>query len=243
MAILAPNAKGSEQDKRDTAAAIAAAGGSGNVQWNGTAWVSKTGGGASGSYALGGGGGGAPKSYDPAYGGIPNLPAYTTDIQKDVGTDKLGQLISSQPDFLKNLGLYTGNITSNLAGEVSQGTTNQLAQQAAEFGIGSGMPGSGASTSNFLARYGLTSEGLTQQGGKDYMGLMSSWPFQETQTASATTDQSANQAVFNAAPNPMAKALQEIKTARDAAQGSNYNAWAANRALPSGIYSWEDRFG
>ena len=194
------------------------------------------------SGAASGGGALDPKGYDPAYGGIPNLPAYTTDTTKTVGTDKLGQLISGQPDFLKNLGLYTGNITSNLAGEVSQGTTNQLAQQAAEFGIGSGVPGSGASTSNFLARYGLTSEGLTQQGGKDYMGLMSSWPFQETQTASATTDQSANQAVFNAAPNPKAQALQEILTAKNAAKGANYSSWLSNR-MPNGIYSWANRYG
>lgn len=175
-----------------------------------------------------------PRDYDPAYGGVPNLPAYTTDTQTQTGPDKMAQLIAGQPDFLKNLGTYTGNIGANLAGMVSPGTTAQLNQQAMEMGVGSGMPLSSAATTGFLSRYGLTSEGLTQQGGKDYMGLMSAWPFQDQQTATKTTDLGAERAVYAAAPVPKTAAEQEIATAKQAAHGLDYNAWTANK--PSGLY-------
>lgn len=156
----------------------------------------------------------APTGYDPSYGGIPNLPAYTTDTQSTTGTDKLGQLIAGQPGFMANLGAYTGNVASEQAGQVSAGTTAQLGQQAAERGIGSGMPMSQAASTGFLARYGLTSEALTQQGGKDYLSLMAQWPYQDQQTTQTTHDLGAERAVYAAAPVPSAAAAAALRAAQ-----------------------------
>lgn len=165
-----------------------------------------------------------------AYGGIPNLPSYTTDTQSTTGTDKLGQLISGQPNFLANLGATTANISSNLQGQVGSDVTSNLAQQAAEWGQGSGVPLSQASATNFLAKYGLTSNALQQQGSKDYLSLMSQWPYTDQQTTSTTRDLSAEQAVYNASPVPSASAAASLASAQ---QGINAGKGSGGGSSPT----------
>lgn len=169
-----------------------------------------------------------PLSWSEAYGGRPNIPLTTQDTKRVVGTDKLKQLVENQPLFEKNLGTYTGNIASGLAGQLSTGTTNLLAQKAAEWGAGSGLAMSPAVATGLLNRYGLTSEQLQATAGSQYMDLMTKWPFTEESTQTDTTDQSVLAAIYRSAPDPAAAAA-----AANAAAKSGVRAGSGGITMPA----------
>lgn len=160
----------------------------------------------------------SPYNYSQTYGGIPNLPAYTTDTTKQTGTDVQGQMIQNLPNYLAMVGSDVGNISSNLAGQVSQQTTNLLSQQAAEWGAGHGQSLSPAAATGFLAKYGLTSAQMQALGHQQLTEAMQRTPIQQSQTASQTTDQGVPRSVYAAAPVPSMAAQASLQAAQ---QGVN----------------------
>jgi hypothetical protein len=156
----------------------------------------------------------SPVGYDPAYGGIPTLPAYTTDTTQMAGTDVEAQLIANLPNYRAMVEQATGNIGANLRGEVAPDVAYNLGTQAAEYGVGSGSPMSRAATTNFLARYGLTSDALQARGQQQLLAQMQATPIQQTQTGQTITDLAAQQAVYNAAPTPSAAAAASLAAAQ-----------------------------
>ena len=186
-------------------------------------------------------------AYNPAYGGIPQLPATTTDTTKQAGTDVQSQLIANLPNYLGMVGQATGNITNNLQGLVGSDVAANLGTQAAEFGAGSGTSLSPASATNFLAKYGLTSNALETQGQQQLLAQMQATPIQQTSTGQQTTDLAAQQAVYNSAPQPGAAAAAAQKAAQagiSAGRGSIAEPAAPSAvAAPTAGMGYGDLFG
>jgi len=114
------------------------------------------------------------------------------------------------PNLSGNLGALSGNISSDLAGELDPQTIAMLQNTAAQFGIGAGVPLSPFSGSRGLRHLGLTAEHQRQQGAQN---LLSGLPtIANTLTVKPETQlEVANRnAVLNAAPDPE-KAAREAQ--------------------------------
>ena len=180
----------------------------------------------------------SPTAYSPAYGGIPNLPKYTTDTTQQAGTDVQSQMIQNLPNYQNMVSQATGNIGANLQGQVAPDVAYNLGQQAAEMGAGEGQSLSPAAATSFLAKYGLTSNALQTQGQQQLLAQMQATPMQQTSTGQQITDQGAAQAVYNAAPTPSAAAAAAMNAAQggiNSGKGSIASAPGATSAPTSGM--------
>lgn len=190
----------------------------------------------------------APASnWDPAYGGIPQVPSYTDTTRQalDAFTQNQ-QTIQSLTDQLNAFNLaqqtrqfeagfpgYQGaaaqsasNIGSMLRGQVPKDVQDLLQQQAAERGISLGIPGSQMQDYNFLRSLGLTSLGMQQQGEQELTGALARMPrvglFDPTRYM--VTPEQAQQAqwqanLMNAAPIPAAAAAANMAAAQTGLRG------------------------
>lgn len=149
-----------------------------------------------------------------AYGAVPQLPSYTKDIQTSVGPDVYAQLTKNLPGYQSMVGASSGNIQNNLAGRVSSDVIAQLQQGGAERGIATGTEGSGANNAAYLRALGLTSMQLQQLGESQLTAAVGRTPIQQTQTGNQFSDLAAQQAIYNAAPNPTMAAGASIAAAR-----------------------------
>jgi len=139
---------------------------------------------------------------------------------------------------LPNLTTQTGNVVqSELAGQVSAGTSDYLQQLSAQWGVGAGMSGMGSGSvgaSNLVRSLGLTSEKLSQQGVQDYnstLGTLASTqlsPELQAQVNEYNTQ-------LAAAPDPELAAKQQIATQKD------LYSWEGNQQLQNteDLYDYE----
>ena len=174
----------------------------------------------------------SPSSWDPAYGGIPNLPLYTTDTTQQAGTDVAAQLAANLPQYQAMMNTASGATMANLKGEVAPDVAANLGTRAAEFGVGSGMPMSPASATGFLARYGLTSNALQQQGMQQMGQMIQQTPIQQTSTGQSTQDMAAQRAVYASAPQPAAAAAAALQQTQ-AGMGMGRGATGPGNIAPS----------
>lgn len=179
----------------------------------------------------GGGSPTTPTGYDPRYGGIPNLPDYTTDTSTMVGTDVQSQMLKNLPGYQAMVGADTGNIESNLAGRIAPDVISLMQQQAAERGVETGAPGAPITDAAYLRALGLTSLQLQQLGHQQLTEAMARTPIQQTQTTTTRRDLAAEKAIYASAPNPRAAAEQAI---RDAQAGMGAGEVSAGRPRPGG---------
>lgn len=153
-----------------------------------------------------------PTYYDPAYGGIPNLPPYTTDTTQQAGTDVQAQMIANLPGYQSAVQQAMTNVGYNLQGQVAPDVARNLGIRAAEFGAGGGLSLSPAAVTSFLSRYGLTSQALQDNAQKQLLAQMQATPIQQTSTAQQTADLAAQRAVYASAPSPAAAAKANLKS-------------------------------
>lgn len=117
------------------------------------------------------------------------------------------ELKSNVPNYAGLTAGATGDINSELSGNLSQGTQNLLQNKAAAAGIDMGMPGGTAGNTltnqNFLQSLGLTSEGLAHEGLTDYNTFANTAGSQQ-QNPELLTSIAEQNAVDAAAPNPAA---------------------------------------
>lgn len=175
--------------------------------------------------------GGTPGFGWGAYGGIPQLPATTTDTSTTTGADLWGQLkTAGGPGVAGNLLQGVDVIGSNLKGVVNPDVKALLAGTAAGIGAGGmGMgPGAPGSDIAYLKLLGDTSQGLQNLGLDQQNKLFSSFPYQQGSTTTTTTDLSALQSIFNAMPNPYLSAMESLR-----AIGAGMGNWGGGR--PSGM--------
>lgn len=164
-------------------------------------------------YASGGGGGGTSTAttggFDPApapqagqgpYGKVPG----------NIGVpNRFGDLASVFPGLGAANSLASGNIMNELRGELSPETVNAIRDEAASFGVSSGMPGSGFSGNRGLRNLGLSVEGQKQQGLKDYLGAITSISGTQTVSPELQTEIATQNSINRSAPDPEAAAKRE----------------------------------
>lgn len=155
----------------------------------------------------------APAGYDPAYGGIPQLPAYTVDTQTTVGEDPWKQWTQIAPGLGPLMQQNVANIGANARGVVNPDVINNLIRQGSERGIAMGSPLSSNANAAYLQAIGLTSNQLQNLAATQTNQLMGAMPTRREQTTTTRTDLAAQQAVYNAAPNPRAAAEEALRQA------------------------------
>ncbi|HSS97371.1 MAG TPA: hypothetical protein VLK33_10085 [Terriglobales bacterium] len=96
-----------------------------------------------------------------------------------------------------------------LTGQLSPSTINNIRNQAASFGVSSGLPGSQFQGYQGLANLGLTTEKLQGQGLNDYLNAITGISKTQTVDPSLQTEINTQNSVWNAAPDPAAAAKEQ----------------------------------
>ena len=146
-------------------------------------------------------GGRGPYGAVPGNIGIPPSPyQQTTSLAQNLGEPAVGQL--------------SNNILSELQGQISPQALKNMQDQAARFGISSGMPGSNAylgtlaNNKNLLGNI-LTTEQIQRQGQQDYLSALQGIGSQQT-NPNLAAEIAAHNAQLNAAPDPTQAAQQQL---------------------------------
>lgn len=182
--------------------------------------------------------------WDPAYGGVPNVPdPISSQYQATVGNiSNLGEIYGlagsvnqfgaqqARSQYEQNLPGYdemmataSGDILSNLRGQVPADVLNELAQGSAERGIATGVSGSANAGAQYLKALGLTSIGLQDKGQQQLTSAIQRTPTSPlfnvaSQLVSPNDEQAARMAanMYAAAPNPRAAGEEAIRNAQAA---------------------------
>lgn len=136
--------------------------------------------------------------------------------------------LAGVPGFSANTAGTGAVIGSQLAGQVSPMTLNALKTGAAQFGVSSGMPGSGLETNQLFGNIAGFSEGQQQRGVQNYLAEVGALGPTMTNPALAA-DISARNAAMAAAPDPKLAAEQAFQ---DWLRGFNISRSAGNPAGP-----------
>lgn len=120
-----------------------------------------------------------------------------------------GQLNTSVPNFGANTAGTSNVIGSELSGQVSPATLNALKTASAQFGVASGMPGSGLETNQLFGNIAGFSENRQRQGVQDYFSQAGTLGRLQTDPALAA-EVSARNADLQAAPDPRLQHQQQI---------------------------------
>jgi len=94
-------------------------------------------------------------------------------------------------------------------GQLSPSTINNIRNQAASFGVSSGMPGSQFQGYQGLANLGLTTEKLQGQGLNDYLAAITGINKTQTVDPALQTEIATQNSVWNSAPDPAAAAKEQ----------------------------------
>ena len=105
-----------------------------------------------------------PTDYNPAYGGKPGVVTLPPSLYQ--GIQKIYPGISGLTGGAGNV------ISSQLAGELSPETINAIQDQAASFGISTGMPLSSFAGAKGLKQLGLRVEDVQNTGTKNYLDFL-----------------------------------------------------------------------
>ena len=115
-----------------------------------------------------------------------------------------GDLQQIYPDLGETNAQLSSDVLSRLRGELSPDTLNALRDNAAAFGVSSGMPGSGLSANRGLRNLGLATEDVQRQGLQDYNALMPVLSSTQTVRPETQADINTQNSVWRSAPDPAA---------------------------------------
>lgn len=139
-----------------------------------------------------------PSQYDRIYGGIPGQVALPSPY---------GDLSSVYPNLSGTNASVSAAIASKLHGDLSPGTIAQLQDDAARYGVQSGMPGIAPGTlsgNRLLRSLGLAREAQVQQGIDDYGRIIPTVSGTQTVRPETQINLAEQNALSAAAPNPAA---------------------------------------
>jgi hypothetical protein len=135
----------------------------------------------------------APQQGNGAFGLVPGATSVPDNLYQQVN------------GLVPGLGNMTGtdatNITQLLEGIVPTDVQNQIQNTSAQWGVSSGMPGSGLQRNGALANLGLTSLQEQQTGANEYLQFLTGVGSTQTDPSLAASI-SENNAVLGSAPNP-----------------------------------------
>lgn len=143
----------------------------------------------------------------PASGGPPRTAWGSVPAPIGIPPNLFTQLNTSVPGFSANTAGTGSVIGSQLSGNVSPMTLNALKTGAAQFGVSSGMPGSGLETNQLFGNIAGFSEGQQQKGVQNYLSQVGALGPTMTNPNLAAEISSRN-ADFAAAPDPKLAAEQ-----------------------------------
>lgn len=203
-------------------------------------------------------GGAGTQAGSGAFGAVPTVPSLQSTQGQAIGgnlanlgslsglTGQLNQLTATQaalpyqlnlPNYSSMLSANTGNILSNLQGQIPGDVSAQLQQLGAERGIATGNPGSPNSNAALLRALGQTSLGLQTQGAQQFNQAIASTPtgaqFNPAQFLVSPAEQQQAQYAANtlaAAPNPNLAAATSLGSAL-----SGLNRGAASVGAAPGV--------
>lgn len=135
----------------------------------------------------------SPYGYSSTFGGVPGSIGLPNPYQ---------DLSSVYPNLSGTNAAASQALLSELSGQVSPETQALLQDKSAQFGVSSGMPGSGLARNQGLRNLGLTSEQLQQQGLQQYGNLISAVSGTQTVNPALQAEIAARNAQSLAAPIP-----------------------------------------
>lgn len=164
-----------------------------------------------GGYAIGGGG--APSAGGGSPGGY-NLHPTPTSGQGPFGAvpgqlglpDPAGDLAHQIPGLSNLNSAASSGILGKLRGELSPGTLAALKNASAQYGVSSGMPGSGLSSNQFLGNVAGASEAQQTEGIHQYNSFVPTVSGTQTVNPALQNEIATQNSLNAAAPDPTAAA-------------------------------------
>lgn len=144
-----------------------------------------------------------PGTYDEAYGGVPGT----------IGRpDPFGELSAIYPNLSQSNAQLSENVLAQQRGELSPNTVDDTWDDAARYGITSGMPGGDLSKRRAVKQLGLEREAQVQRGIQNYLASLAGVSRTQTVSPELETEIANRNAIMNSAPVPRANAeeLQRI---------------------------------
>lgn len=124
-------------------------------------------------------------------------------VPKDVPMpNPFGDLSEIYPGLAAANASVSGNVASQLAGELSPATQARLQDAAAAFGVNSGMPGAGLVRNRTARDLGLATEAIQDQGLKNYLAAINQISATQTVNPALQTEINTQNSLNRAAPNP-----------------------------------------
>lgn len=142
----------------------------------------------------------APRAGQGAYGAVPGAIS---------NPNPFGDLSALYPNLSGANSQISKNIMDELTGQLSPSTINNIRNQAASFGVSSGLPGSDFAGYQGLTNLGLTTEKLQGQGLQDYLNAITGISKTQTVDPALQTEIATQNSVWNAAPDPAAAAKEQ----------------------------------
>lgn len=152
--------------------------------------------------------------------------------------DPYADLAARYPGLDASNAKISQNVMSELQGELPPDVISAIQDDAARFGLTSGMPGSDLARRRGARNLGLTSLGLTQRGLQDYLGATQGIKSTQTVSPELQANIAAGNALYNAAPDPAAAAAEMERKYRaglaipGGGGGGSINPGMPNLSLP-----------
>lgn len=173
---------------------------------------------------------GKPRDYSAAYGGIPELPAYTQSASTAIGPDVQAQLIANLPMYQPLVAQSSQNIYDWSRGRVGSDVVANLMTRQAEMGRGRGFaPDSPNINAAYLRALGLTSNQMQMAAESALTAAVQRTPIQQMQTTSQVTPLAVERAQYAAAPSPEAAANAALQAALAGIAAGRFGAVQPNR--------------
>lgn len=172
----------------------------------------------------------APHTGQGAYGLVPG------DVSNP---NPFGDLAALYPNLSNTNSTISSNIMNELNGQLSPSTINNIRNQAASFGVSSGLPGSNFSGYQGLANLGLTTEKLQGKGLTDYLNAITGISKTQTVDPALQTQIATQNSVWNAAPDPAAAAKEQQNLFDEYLKKTMSPAGGTGAGASSGIPWWQ----
>lgn len=143
-----------------------------------------------------------------------------------------GDLAARYPNLSGANEQLSSNIMSQLEGELSPETVDALRQNAAQFGVSSGMPGSDFAKFKGLRSLGLATEQMQGEGLRNYLAAITGISNTQTVRPELQTEIATQNAVWNAAPDPQMAAMEQLRRFED--QLSPESTGVSTEVIPVG---------
>jgi hypothetical protein len=138
--------------------------------------------------------------------------AFGSNVKDVPMPNPFGDLSQIYPGLAAANAAVSGNISSQLAGELSPATQAAIQDASARFGVTSGMPGAGLARNRTVRDLGLTTEALQDQGLKNYLAAINQISATQTVNPALQTEINTQNSLNRAAPNPTDAAAFSIET-------------------------------